>query len=646
MPRRGSRSAKIAVLVAAVGSLATWVGACNALLDTGSFTFGSCDTVGDLRCTNNALQQCSPNGTWTASAPPCQESACSADAGGCVGVCAPQSVRCNPDGEPELRDVRRHRPLGGVEQVPARVRQRRVQGLRVRFVVVQLVVQAHRRRAAGNTQLYCDSTGMWMAGEACSAPTPACLKGMCVPCLPGSTQCQGSLQQTCGPTGHWQDPSACPAGTSCQPDQGKCGEPCKSGEWQCYGDSGIIQRCSDAGQWDDVDACADPCVPCSNGACVQADAGTPCTPPCFTAGVCGATGACVGTDPVECVDASDSLCNAPTCDPATGRCSVADGMQCDGHDSCSLGDTCNGGVCSGTPAPDPSWAHWSFTGSAPSPPYEGTSQVVYDRLTQLMWQLTPYDSVLSNDNAQSYCECLNDPPPAGVACSTNAFTVTEADRVAGYPSGWRLPTRIELMSIVDYDAAAKGKPPLLDPSFQLSKAGDTFWTVSILYESSNSRAFTVSFADGTVSSNGVFNKAAVRCVRGAGDGAAAPSDCGSRFSTAGVPAHEVKDVETGLIWLLGTSFNAETFANAQTACSKAPEKGFHMPSVLELRDDDRRLQRAERAAARRQAAGELLDGHDRQHRGRQVHRVDERFGGHLQSGQAQHLPLREVAHQR
>ncbi len=76
---------------------------------------------------------------------------------------------------------------------------------------------------------------------------------------------------------------------------------------------------------------------------------------CTNSDVCVA-GSCVGT-PVDCVAAGDA-CNVASCDPsaAGSNCSVltpvADGMDCDDNDPCSLVDTCLAGVCMAGMPPD------------------------------------------------------------------------------------------------------------------------------------------------------------------------------------------------------------------------------------------------------------------------------------------------------
>jgi hypothetical protein len=123
-------------------------------------------------------------------------------------------------------------------------------------------------------------------------------------------------------------------------------------------------------------ACPAGTIPCA-GACIPA-----CTPldQCHIAGVCNPAtgqctnpikpnntpcndnnlctqtdtcqnGTCVGSNPVQCT-ALDQCHDAGTCDPTTGLCSnppKPNGTACDDGNPCTTNDTCQNGVCTGTP---------------------------------------------------------------------------------------------------------------------------------------------------------------------------------------------------------------------------------------------------------------------------------------------------------
>jgi len=93
----------------------------------------------------------------------------------------------------------------------------------------------------------------------------------------------------------------------------------------------------------------------SNGMCEpKADPmkdGTPCvdgTDPCTVNKTCS-NGMCAGGSPKDCSGLTIG-CNIGVCDMMTGMCvgqAVMQGQMCDDLDGCTLGETCNNGVCGG-----------------------------------------------------------------------------------------------------------------------------------------------------------------------------------------------------------------------------------------------------------------------------------------------------------
>jgi len=91
--------------------------------------------------------------------------------------------------------------------------------------------------------------------------------------------------------------------------------------------------------------------------------------------------------------------------------------------------------------------------------------------------------------------------------SPKKMTWQEAkDYAANLSDGWRLPTRTELLTLVDdtkHNPACSVFPDC--PS-------DWFWT-STPWAGSSSFAWVVHFGDGDANSNAVGNSSRVRCVR-------------------------------------------------------------------------------------------------------------------------------------
>jgi hypothetical protein len=156
--------------------------------------------------------------------------------------------------------------------------------------------------------------------------------------------------------------------------------------------------------------------------------------------------------------------------------------------ACLSGVTCAAGVCQ----EDADWAGWPM----PNPPGSGlpnpstydtsTPGVVVDKVTGLIWQ-HPIDATTYQwDDAKAHC--------AGLA-------------LAG--GKWRLPTRIELVSLVDYTRQS----PAIDVTAFPGTPSAGFWSSSPSTDSPNA-AWGVDFTDGQ--SGGKVLKQSpvlVRCVR-------------------------------------------------------------------------------------------------------------------------------------
>ena len=133
------------------------------------------------------------------------------------------------------------------------------------------------------------------------------------------------------------------------------------------------------------------------------------------------------------------------------------------------------------------------TDDAEIPPFNGVGDAgrytvtdagtVYDNVNMLEWQRSVISTSYTWNNAKTYCASL---PPAGT---------------------WRLPSRIELLSLVDMT-----QHPTIDPIAFPSAPSDGFWTSSAVSGSSGS-AWYVGFSGGGTYGLGVGFNARVRCVR-------------------------------------------------------------------------------------------------------------------------------------
>jgi hypothetical protein len=110
---------------------------------------------------------------------------------------------------------------------------------------------------------------------------------------------------------------------------------------------------------------------------------------------------------------------------------------------------------------------------------------VTDKITGLMWQQVESAAVLGSQ-AAAHCTSL---------------------ALAGH-SDWRLPSRIELVSLIDYSLGTS--TGLESPYFPLPAQDTTFWSSS---QPVGEPAYLWSVYDGTVESFNVGNSFNVRCVR-------------------------------------------------------------------------------------------------------------------------------------
>ena len=215
------------------------------------------------------------------------------------------------------------------------------------------------------------------------------------------------------------------------------------------------------------------------------------------------------------------------------------------------------------PTVDFEWANWPM----PNPPstglphpqnYDYTSQpgVVKDLVTGLVWQRTveggDAGAEFTWNAAQGYCATL---------------ALTGSD-------DWRLPTRIELISIVDQTRPSPG--PVIDLSAFPNAPGAVFWSASPSAGDS-SKAWTVDFGPGFAAPATSTNTCRVRCVRA---GASVSGDAGPRYSVAGDGT--AYDSKTMLRWKQNLEPMSYTWTAAQGRCQQLAGGSWRVPSMKEL----------------------------------------------------------------
>ena len=196
--------------------------------------------------------------------------------------------------------------------------------------------------------------------------------------------------------------------------------------------------------------------------------------------------------------------------------------------------------------------------------------IVRDLVTCLEWEKAPATASADTanwDGALGYCSKL----------------------VLGENSDFRVPTRVELASIVDFSKS----PAINSSAFPNAKGGyhrtSSDWILDIKQIGAGSGkdfAWIYNMSVGLTSN--AYSRASaaeVRCVRGNGTGeeptspALAPPNQYTAIATG-----EVQDNYTGLIWQAGSSDAVMAFADAPAYCSSLALNGhtFRVPTMTEL----------------------------------------------------------------
>jgi hypothetical protein len=129
---------------------------------------------------------------------------------------------------------------------------------------------------------------------------------------------------------------------------------------------------------------------------------------------------------------------------------------------------------------------WPAHADAPAGTYTATDTTATDTNTGLEWQRTPLATATSQAGAVSACTALG--------------------------GGWRLPSVLELVSLVDEERAAAPTLPAIDPVF--TATGEYFWSATP-YAGSGTPAngWAVNFDNGDTLPQPITLVARVRCVR-------------------------------------------------------------------------------------------------------------------------------------
>lgn len=286
--------------------------------------------------------------------------------------------------------------------------------------------------------------------------------------------------------------------------------------------------------------------------CVDFGAGSLCVGRCASVGTqstCragyGCTGYTVALPDGGTLVPSDGLCLPLDCAGGTTACNgqcvmlgtVDNCLSC--GNACSVGQTCTATGC-GYNFEVPRWEAPAV--SPASATYTVDGGTVLDTATGLLWQRTSPAGTFSRGDAGVYCDTLT---------------------LAG-ASDWRLPTYVELLTLVDYGLDSGVR---LNASAFPSAPAARFWA-STPY-ATGVGGWSVDFSDGTSDTMADATLLAARCVKWL-PSAQPPS----RFT---VSPSTVIDAVTGLEWqrVAGT---ANTVSAAAASCAS----GFRLPTEKEL----------------------------------------------------------------
>ncbi|CAG0947331.1 hypothetical protein ANRL1_03964 [Anaerolineae bacterium] len=143
---------------------------------------------------------------------------------------------------------------------------------------------------------------------------------------------------------------------------------------------------------------------------------------------------------------------------------------------------------------------------------------IRDNHTSLLWEAKTNDGGLRDvDWRYSWYDGATGNPDEGNNCSNTSRCDTQkyvqdvnAANLCGYPTGWRLPTRRELLSIVHHGSSNPSIDGSYFPNTAYALAG--YWT-NDLNAIAPGQARAVFFSDGKSGSQAYSNQYAVRLVR-------------------------------------------------------------------------------------------------------------------------------------
>ncbi len=345
----------------------------------------------------------------------------------------------------------------------------------------------------------CDPINDCVAGAACAGDPDCADTNACTTnerCDPAARVC---VYQPLDGDGDGDPPRVC-GGTDCDDSNASvylgAAEACNGRDDDCDGtvDEGATAACGTR------EACVSGTCECVSGTTRCAGQCADLTSDPLNCGACGVysgasctsgVGACARTGTQVCT-ASALTCSVVAGSPSTELCNGLDD-DCDG----TVDDGLVGCVpprCAPRVSGDTRWAQYPMPGtSGHAFSYQVTgapgAETVIDCVTGLEWQRAVDAGTYTQAGAVAYCDGLT---------------------LAGY-TDWRLPSRIELVTLVDYAVAYPG--PTISVTAFPGTPGEVFWSASSAVAGSPSLGWYVAFNYGYANGSVVTDGHRARCVR-------------------------------------------------------------------------------------------------------------------------------------
>jgi hypothetical protein len=248
--------------------------------------------------------------------------------------------------------------------------------------------------------------------------------------------------------------------------------------------------------------------------------------------------------------------------PAPNKKTACAAASCDAAYRC-VESTSQGFSCEGQ------MAEWHMPDTVPNakfkPSYDTSSdpEVVIDKITGLLWQ---------KNLPKTYAGCTGKLEADGDSC-TNDEAKNYCAQLDLQNAKWRLPSKIELETLVDMSHEGSGRAYLDNQAFP-DAPEEGFWTSSPSIYGAENYAWSVSFAHGYSTDLMAQTGLKVRCIRSILTRPGTPAD---RYQVS-VDGMTVSDTRTTLEWQRGTS-ETVTYEQAESYCAS---KSMRLPTLKEL----------------------------------------------------------------